>query len=190
MSSVCREGRPQCFQRKIQSIQTRFLIRLYGYSTQCLSVHLSWMLAHILFQYSPCRPILLHKAVVTPGIFVPKILSFTHGCLSPRAGICPAAAGRIPAGRHTPGKVHRPCPMYAPAIPAHHEGNGFDLLFLAQSPISFLLYMQLSSSNRLPEEKAGHLYAGCLLSDAKARSRARLTAPGRARCRPVPSARC
>ena len=38
MSSVCREGRPQCFQRKIQSIQTRFLIRLYVYSTQILSV--------------------------------------------------------------------------------------------------------------------------------------------------------
>lgn len=49
MSSVCREGSPQYFQRKIQSIQTRFLIRLYVYSTQCLSVHLSWMLEHILF---------------------------------------------------------------------------------------------------------------------------------------------
>ena len=53
MSSVCREGRPQCFQRKNQSIQTRFLIRLYVYSTQSLSVHMSWMLEHILFQYSP-----------------------------------------------------------------------------------------------------------------------------------------
>jgi len=38
MSSVCREGRSQNFQRKIQSIQTRFLIRLYVYSTQILSV--------------------------------------------------------------------------------------------------------------------------------------------------------
>ena len=83
-----------------------------------------------------------------------------------------------------------PCPMHAPAIPAHHEGNGFDLLFLVQAPISFLFYMQLVTSNRLPEEKAGRLYAVCLLSDAKASSRARLTAPERARCRPVPSARC
>ena len=40
---------PQCFQQKDQPIQTCFLIPLYGYSTQCLSVHLSWMLAHILF---------------------------------------------------------------------------------------------------------------------------------------------
>ena len=44
---------PQCFQQKDQPIQTCFLIPLYGYSTQCLSVHLSWMLEHILFQYSP-----------------------------------------------------------------------------------------------------------------------------------------
>ena len=87
-------------------------------------------------------------------------------------------------------KRFTPSPMHAPTIPAHHEGNGFDLLFLVQSPISFLFYMQLVASNRLPEEKAGHLYAVCLLSDAKARSRAQLTAPGRARCRPVPSARC
>ena len=46
------------------------------------------------------------------------------------------------------------------------------------------------SFNRLVEEKAGHLYAVCLLPDAKARRRAGLTAPARARCRPVPSARC
>ena len=58
--------------------------------------------------------------------------------------------------------------MYAPAIPMHHEGNGFDLLFLVQVLKSFLFYMQLVSSNRLAEEKAGHLYAVCLLSDAKA----------------------
>ena len=83
-----------------------------------------------------------------------------------------------------------PCPMHAPTIPAHHEGNGFDLLFLVQVLKSFLFYTQLVSSNRLVEEKAGHLYAVCLLPDAKARRRAGLTAPARARCRPVPSARC
>ena len=55
-----------------------------------------------------------------------------------------------------------PCPMYAPAIPMHHEGNGFDLLFLVQALCSFLFYMQLVCSNRLTEEKAGHLYAVCL----------------------------
>ena len=65
-------------------------------------------------------------------------------------------------------KRFTPCPMHAPAIPAHHEGNGFDLLFLVQALISFLFYMQLVHSNRLVKEKAGHLYAVCLLSDAKA----------------------
>ena len=83
-----------------------------------------------------------------------------------------------------------PCPMHATTIPAHHEGNGFDLLFLVQVLKSFLFYTQLVYSNRLVEEKAGHLYAVCLLPDAKARRRAGLTAPARARCRPVPSARC
>ena len=83
-----------------------------------------------------------------------------------------------------------PCPMHTPTIPAHHEGNGFDLLFLVQVLKSFLFYTQLVYSNRLAEEKAGHLYAVCLLPDAKARRRAGLTAPARARCRPVPSARC
>ena len=87
-------------------------------------------------------------------------------------------------------KCPAPCPMHATTIPAHHEGNGFDLLFLVQVLKSFLFYTQLVSSNRLAEEKTGHLYAVCLLSDAKARSRAGLTAPVRARCRPVPSARC
>ena len=81
-------------------------------------------------------------------------------------------------------------PCTPPAIPAHHEGNSFDLLFLVQAPNSFLSYMQLAISNFMVEEKAGRLYAVCLLSDAKTRSRAGLTAPGRARCRPVPSARC
>ena len=55
-----------------------------------------------------------------------------------------------------------PRPMHAPAIPVHHEGNGFDLLFLVQAPNSFLFYMQLVTSNRSSEEKAGHLYAVCL----------------------------
>ena len=87
-------------------------------------------------------------------------------------------------------KCPAPCPTHTPTIPAHHEGNGFDLLFLVQAPNSFLSYMQLVASNRLLEEKAGHLYAVCLLPDAKARRRAGLTAPARARCRPVPSARC
>ena len=83
-----------------------------------------------------------------------------------------------------------PCPMHATTIPAHHEGNGFGLLFLVQVLKSFLFYTQLAQSNRLVEEKADHLYAVCLLPDAKARRRAGLTAPARARCRPVPSARC
>ena len=83
-----------------------------------------------------------------------------------------------------------PCPMHAPTIPAHHEGNGFDLLFLVQVLKSFLFYTRLVSSNHLVEEKAGHLYVVCLLPDAKARRHAGLTAPARARCRPVPSARC
>ena len=83
-----------------------------------------------------------------------------------------------------------PCPMHTPTIPAHHEGNGFDLLFLVQVLKSFLFYTWLVSSNHLVEEKAGHLYAVCLLPDAKARRHAGLTAPARARCRPVPSARC
>ena len=55
-----------------------------------------------------------------------------------------------------------PCPMHAPTIPAHHEGNGFDLLFLVQALSSFLFYMQLAISNCLAEEKAGHLYEVCL----------------------------
>ena len=33
-----------------------------------------------------------------------------------------------------------PCPMHATTIPAHHEGNGFDLLFLVQVLKSFLFY--------------------------------------------------
>ena len=52
--------------------------------------------------------------------------------------------------------------MHAPAIPAYHEGNGFDLLFLVQALSSFLFYMQLAISNCLAEEKAGHLYEVCL----------------------------
>ena len=59
-------------------------------------------------------------------------------------------------------KRFAPCPMHTPTIPAHHEGNGFDLLFLVQVLKSFLFYTQLVSSNRLVEEKAGHLYAVCL----------------------------
>ena len=33
-----------------------------------------------------------------------------------------------------------PCPMHATTIPAHHEGNGFGLLFLVQVLKSFLFY--------------------------------------------------
>ena len=44
----------------------------------------------------------------------------------------------------------------------HHEGNGFDLLFLVQAPNSFLSHNWLAYSNRLVEEKAGHLYEVCL----------------------------
>ena len=50
-----------------------------------------------------------------------------------------------------------PCPMHATTIPAHHEGNGFGLLFLVQVLKSFLFYTQLAQSNRLVEEKADHL---------------------------------
>ena len=53
MSSVCRERMPQYFQRKSQSIYPCFLIQFHGYPTQMLSNHPSWMLEHILFQYSP-----------------------------------------------------------------------------------------------------------------------------------------
>ena len=49
MSSVCREGSPQYFQRKNQSIYPCFLIQLHGCTTQMLSNHPSWMLEHILF---------------------------------------------------------------------------------------------------------------------------------------------
>jgi len=52
MSSVCRERMPQYFQRKSQSIYPCFLIQFHGYPTQMLSNHPSWMLEHILFQYS------------------------------------------------------------------------------------------------------------------------------------------
>lgn len=61
MSSVCREGRPQYFQRKIQSIQTRFLIRLYVYSTQILSVHLYWISPSLRF-------LLIYTIVKNPSI--------------------------------------------------------------------------------------------------------------------------
>ncbi len=47
-------------------------------------------------------------AEMTEQRSVCAILSFTHGCLSPHAGICPAAVWRIPAGRHTPGKASHP----------------------------------------------------------------------------------
>ena len=57
-----------------------------------------------------------------------------------------------------------PCPMHATTIPAHHEGNGFNLLFLVQVLKSFLFYTQLAQSNRLVEEKADHLYAVCLFA--------------------------
>ena len=49
MSSVCREGRPQYFQRKNQSIYPCFLIQLHGCTTQMLSNHPSWMLESIFF---------------------------------------------------------------------------------------------------------------------------------------------
>ena len=61
---------------------------------------------------------------------------------------------------------------------------------LFKSHVPFYVAFQLATSNRMTEEKAGHLYAVCLLPDAKARRRAGLTAPARARCRPVSSARC
>ena len=56
--------------------------------------------------------------------------------------------------------------------------------------VPFCSVFQLAISNRLVEEKAGRLCAVCLLSDAKARSRAGLTTPVRVLCRPVPSAHC
>ena len=146
------------------------------------------------------------------GIFIPEGLSFFHSrcpyhffvslppCTSqkgfkvpldfPVRESVPPLPGVFQQGGTRRAKRLTPCPMHTPAIAVHHEGNSFDLLFLVQAPNSFLSYMQLAISNFMVEEKAGHLYAVCLLSDAKARSRARLTAPGRARCRPVPSARC
>ena len=66
MSSVCREGRPQYFQRKIQSIQTRFLIRLYVYSTQILSVHLYWISPSLRFLliYTTVKNPSIHAAII------------------------------------------------------------------------------------------------------------------------------
>ena len=74
----------------------------------------------------------------------------------------PPLSGVFQQGGTRRAKRPAPCPMHAPAIPAHHEGNGFDLLFLVQAPKSFLSHNWLARSNRLPEEKAGHLYAVCL----------------------------
>ena len=158
------------------------------------------------------RPIPSHKAVVPIGISVPEGLSFFHSrcpylffvslppCASQKGFKVPldfpvrASVSPLPGvfQQYIARRAKRlaPCSMHAPAIPTHHEGNSFDLLFLVQAPNSFLFYTQLVSSNCLMEEKAGHLYAVCLLSDAKARRRAGLIAPARVRCRPVPSTRC
>ena len=76
MSSVCREGSPQYFQQKDKPIQTCLLIPIYGYSTQSLSVHLSWMLAHILFN-TPSIAI-QRKAGTPQEVF----LLFRIGCLA------------------------------------------------------------------------------------------------------------
>ena len=92
-----------------------------------------------------CRPILSHKAVVPTGISVPEGLSFTHGCLSPHAGIFPPLPGVFQQGGTRRTKRLAPCPMHTPAIPMHHEGNSFDLLFLVQAPNSFLLCISVSS---------------------------------------------
>ena len=129
------------------------------------------------------RPILSHKAVVATGIPVPKILSFFHSrcpylffvslppCTSwqrlttplnfPMRAAVPPLSGVFQQGGTRRAKRPVPWPMHAPAIPSHHEGNGFDLLFLVQAPNSFLFYIQLAISNSLTEEKAGHLCAVC-----------------------------
>ena len=62
-----------------------------------------------------------------------------------RAGLARASVPPLP-GVFQQGIAHwakrpAPCPVHAPAIPAHHESNSFDLLFLVQAPISFLFYM-------------------------------------------------
>ena len=143
--------------------------------------------------YALIRPVVKAKTVLElasgTGLIAKHIVNAAAHIEPVRASV-PPLSGVFQQSIARRAKRLTPCPMHAPAIPAHHEGNGFDLLFLVQAPISFLFYMQLVTSNRLPEEKAGRLYAVCLLSDAKASSRARLTAPERARCRPVPSARC
>ena len=130
------------------------------------------------------------KRSYRPAFLSQKFLCSLMAIYLPVRASVPPLPGVFQQGGTRRAKRPAPCPMHAPAIPAHHEGNSFDLLFLVQAPNSFLFYTRLVSSNCLSEEKAGRLYAVCLLSDAKARSRARLTAPGRARCRPVPSARC
>ena len=79
---------------------------------------------------------------------------------------------------------HDPCAEYAVLIGNRAHPAGFFC------DVTDGLKSDAVSSNRLVEEKAGHLYAVCLLPDAKARRRAGLTAPARARCRPVSSARC
>ena len=79
---------------------------------------------------------------------------------------------------------HDPCAEYAVLIGNRTHPAGFFC------DVTDGLKSNAVSSNRLVEEKAGHLYAVCLLLDPKARRRAGLTAPARARCRPVPSARC
>ena len=61
-----------------------------------------------------------------------------------RAETVRAAVWRIPAVHCTPDKAPRPLSLHAPAIPAHHEGNSFDLLFLVQALSSFLLCISVS----------------------------------------------
>ena len=110
---------PLCFKNHLRGGVRRLDVCRRVYDVFCDQPSAGCQLQHRLgFHHRPdelihlpiSRLILSHEAVVPTGIFVPKVLVFTHGYLSPRVGICPAAAGRIPAGWHTPSKALHPFP--------------------------------------------------------------------------------
>ena len=92
------------------------------------------------------------------------------GLVVPCRASVPPLPGVFQQAHCTPGKASRP--MYAPAIAMHHEGNGFDLLFLVQALSSFLFYIQLAASNSLSEEKQATCMqsAFCLMQSARSRA--------------------
>ena len=128
---------------------------VFAFTTVRMCAHISSYAARSFRIKRSYRPAFLSQKFFCSFIAVALISSLFICRLAPlarphiaakfsRAGICPAALWRLPAGRHTPGKVSHPCPMHAPAISAHHEGNGFDLLFLVQALCSFLLCISVS----------------------------------------------